>query len=67
MSFPDIYSGLTDWPWILLFEYNLLSVDSSKYDDDPIADDNHCIKLANPAYSTNLLVKFDPSLINYDP
>ncbi|GAH50300.1 unnamed protein product [marine sediment metagenome] len=65
MPFPEIYSGLTDWPWILLFDYNFLDVDDSKYDKDPIADDNFCIKLANTRIGMNVLIKFDPSLINY--
>ena len=67
MSEPDLYSGLTDWPYILLFVYGFLDVDSSKYDKDAIADANFCIKLANPAFSMNLLVKFDPTEINADP
>lgn len=63
MAFPDLYSGLTDWPWILLYEYGLLNADDTKYDKDPIADDNFCIKLANIEFNMNILVKFDPSLI----
>lgn len=65
MSFPKIYSGLTDWPWVLLFKYNLMPGEGSKYDKDPIADDNFCIKLANPKMGMNILIKFDPTLINY--
>lgn len=64
MAFPDLYAGLTDWPWILLYEYNLLNAENTKYDRDPIADDNFCIKLANTRENVNILVKFDPSLID---
>lgn len=66
MPFPDLYSGLMDWPWVLLYTYNILNTDDTKYDRDPIADDNFCIKLANIRYNMNILVKFDPTLINAD-
>lgn len=67
MPFPDLYSGLTDWPWIILYNYNFLNAENTKYDKDPIADDNFCIKLANIKEQMNILVKFDPTLINADP
>lgn len=67
MSTPPLYSGLTDWPWVILYDYGFLNAENTKYDKDPIADDNFCIKLANKQYYMNVLVKFDPTLINADP
>lgn len=62
-QYNDNYWGLTDWAWILLYEYNLLNHDETKYDAYDIPDDKKVYKLCNIRFGMTAYVKFDPSLI----
>jgi len=63
-EFDGNYWGVTDWPWLLLYEYNLLDTTGTKYDSYDLEENKSVHKLCNKKYSTTIYVKFDPALIN---
>jgi len=64
MSIP--YSGLEDWPWRIMFDYNFNPREAGWFDWWEREDGTAGLRFANREDMMNLCVEFDPNLIEGD-